>query len=289
MNDTWRHEYAQANGIRMHYVTQGEGPLLILLHGFPEFWYSWRHQITALSKHFRVVAPDMRGYNDTDKPEGVQAYHISHLVADVAGLIEALGEQQAIVVGHDWGGGVAWAVAMYRPDVVDKLIILNAPHLGVFQQHILKNPRQSMRSWYMFFFQIRDVPEKLLSLNDYAFVRRAFAGVLEEAEIDKYVEAIAKPGALTAAINYYRASISEEYLLGAIGQPQPLPRITAPTLVIWGEDDPYLGRELVLETQSQIDGPFTLRWIAGCGHWVQQEKPELVNQYMLEFLGGLPG
>ena len=209
MNENWRHEYVHTNGIRMHYVTQGEGPLVVLLHGFPEFWYSWRHQITALSKHFRVVAPDMRGYNDTDKPEGVEAYHISQLVADVAGLIESLGEKKAVVAGHDWGGGVAWAVALYRPDVVEKLIILNAPHLGVFQQHILKNPMQSMRSWYMFFFQIRGVPERFLSLNDYAFVRRAFAGVLDDAEIDKYVEAIAKPGALTGGINYYRASINE--------------------------------------------------------------------------------
>jgi len=284
MNEPWRHEYVETNGIRMHIVTQGEGPLVVLLHGFPEFWYSWRHQIPALAEHYRVVAPDLRGYNESDKPEAVEQYHLSYLVADVAGLIEALGEKRAVVVGHDWGGGVAWAVAMYRPDVVERLIILNAPHLAVFQQHILKNPRQSARSWYMFFFQLPGIPETLLSLNNYAFLRRAFAGVLGDAEIDKYVEAMSKPGALAGGINYYRANVSEEFFLGALGHPTEVPRITAPTLVIWGEDDAYLGRELTEGVEAYIDAPYTLRFIPECSHWVQQQQPELVNQYILEFL-----
>jgi pimeloyl-ACP methyl ester carboxylesterase len=189
-----------------------------------------------------------------------------------------------MVVGHDWGGAVAWATAMQRPDVVERLIILNAPHLAIFQQHILKNPQQSLRSWYMFFFQIPEVPEKLLRMNDYLFIRRAFEGVLEDAEIDKYVEAISQPGALTGGINYYRANISGEFLLGAIGPPAEVPRIQAPTLVIWGEEDPFLGRELIDGLEAYIDAPYTLRLIPDCGHWVQQQKPELVNQYMLEFL-----
>lgn len=286
MTETWRHEYVETNGIRLHYVTQGEGPLVILLHGFPEFWYSWRHQIPVLAEHFRVVAPDMRGYNDSDKPEGVEHYRLSLLVADIAGLIEALGEKRAVVAGHDWGGGVAWATAMQRPDVVERLIILNAPHPAVFQQHILRNPRQSARSWYMFFFQLPTIPESLLSLNNHAFISRAFAGVLEDQEIDKYVEAISKPGALTSSINYYRANVSAEFLLGALGQPMAFPPITAPTLVIWGEEDAYLGRELTEGLDAYINAPYTLRLIPHCGHWVQQQKPDLVNQYMLEFLIG---
>ncbi|MBI3950063.1 MAG: alpha/beta hydrolase [Acidobacteria bacterium] len=268
----------------MHYVTQGEGPLVVLLHGFPEFWYSWRHQIPVLAERFRVVAPDMRGYNETDKPEGVEQYQLLLLIGDIAGLIEALGEKRAVVVGHDWGGGVAWAVAMHRPDVVERLIVLNAPHLAIFQQHILKNPRQSARSWYMFFFQLPAVPEKLLSLNNYAFIRRAFEGVLQDAEIDKYVEAISKPGALTGGINYYRANVSQEFILGALGQPTAFPQIKAPTLLVWGEDDAYLGLELTEGVEVYIDAPYTLRRIPGCSHWVQQQKPELVNQYILEFL-----
>lgn len=284
MNEHWRHEYVETNGIRMHYVTQGEGPLVVLLHGFPEFWYSWRHQIPVLAECYRVVAPDLRGYNETEKPDGVEHYQLSLLVADIAGLIEALGEKRAAVVGHDWGGGIAWATAMQRPDVVERLIILNAPHLAVFQQHILKNPRQSARSWYMFFFQLPTIPESLLSLNHYAFIRRAFEGVLEDDEIDKYVEAISRPGALTGGINYYRANVSAEFLLGALGHPMEFPHITAPTLVIWGEEDAYLGRELIEGIEAYIDAPYTLRLIPDCGHWVQQEKPELVNQYMLEFL-----
>ena len=136
----------------------------------------------------------------------------------------------------------------------------------------------------MFFFQLPVIPETLLSLNNYAFLRRAFEGVLEDAEIDKYVEAISKPGALTGGINYYRANVSEEFFLGALGHPTEVPRITAPTLVIWGEDDAYLGRELTEGVEAYIDAPYTLRFIPECSHWVQQQQPELVNQYILEFL-----
>ncbi len=284
-SESWSHHYAEVNGIGMHYVAQGEGRLVVLLHGFPEFWYSWRHQIPALAEHFQVVAPDLRGYNETEKPEGVDKYHLTHLTADILGLIHRLGHERAIVVGHDWGGGVAWTLAMMHPQAVERVIILNAPHPAIFQQHILKNPRQSARSWYMFFFQLPLVPEKLLSLNDYAFIRRAFAGILSEEEIEKYVEAIAKPGALTAAINYYRANIDQHFLLGALGaSTMEFPRIVAPTLVIWGEDDAFLGRELTEGLEAHIQAPYTLRLIPECGHWVQQERPEVVNRYMLEFL-----
>src|SRR2546428_372573 len=156
------HRFVETNGIRLHCAVDGEGPLVILLHGFPECWYSWRHQIAALAPRFRVVAPDLRGYNESDKPAGVAAYALPELVADVPGLIEAFGEREAAIVGHDWGGAIAWTFAMDHPEPTRRLVVLNCPHPAIFAQHLRANGRQLARSWYMFFFQLPWLPEAVL-------------------------------------------------------------------------------------------------------------------------------
>ncbi|MBI3245038.1 MAG: alpha/beta hydrolase [Deltaproteobacteria bacterium] len=286
MNETWQHGYAHVNGVRLHYVTQGQGQLVILLHGFPEFWYSWRHQIPALAERFRVVAPDLRGYNGSDKPVGVAKYRIEVLTADVMALIRAFGEERAIIIGHDWGGGVAWAFAATHPEATERLIVLNCPHPGPFQKHLRSNWRQLRRSSYMFFFQLPWLPEFGMRLNTARFVEQAFRGwaIRKEAfpdeDLRRYVEAIKKPGMATAAINYYRAAFREVVRHGA----RQFSQISSPTLLIWGEEDAALGKELTYDMEPYFTGRFEIRYIPRCSHWVQQEQPELVNRYIFDFL-----
>lgn len=274
------------NNVRLHYVTQGEGKLVILLHGFPEFWYSWRHQIPVLAPHFRVVAPDMRGYNDSEKPKGVAHYRLDLLTADVMGLVRAFGEERAVIVGHDWGGGVAWAFAAHYPQATERLIVLNCPHPNAFHKHLRANLRQLRRSWYIFFFQLPWLPEFGVRLSLRRFVERTFRGmaVRKEAfpdeDLQQYVEALKKPGALTAAINYYRAGFRDFLRHGE----RQFPQITSPTLLIWGEEDVALGKELTSNMEPYFTSRFEIKYIPNCSHWVQQEQPELVNQYLLEFL-----
>ncbi|MEA2626098.1 MAG: hypothetical protein QOD06_2143, partial [Candidatus Binatota bacterium] len=214
MNPDWKHERVTANGIQFHVVTAGStsAPLVVLLHGFPEFWYAWRHQIPALAEHFRVAVPDLRGYGDSDKPPRVADYAIDVLAADVAGLVRALGESKATIVGHDWGGGVAWATALEHPDVVEKLIVLNCPHPAKFARALRTNFRQLRRSWYMFFFQLPRIPERLLLRKDAAILDTMFRGMAKrpgtfsDEDLRELKQAIQKPGAATGAINYYRAA-----------------------------------------------------------------------------------
>jgi epoxide hydrolase 4 len=286
MTESWTHGTAHINGVRLHYVTQGEGQLLVLLHGFPEFWYSWRHQIPELAKHFTVVAPDLRGYNESDKPVGVANYRVDTLTADVMGLIRAFGEEKAVIVGHDWGGGIAWAFAADYPQATEKLIVLNCPHPAALQKHLRTNRRQLRRSWYMFFFQIPWLPELGIRLHARRFIEQAFRGMairkeaFPDEELKKYVEAIRKPGVATAAINYYRAAFRETVRNGE----RQFAKIICPTLLIWGEEDIALGKELTYDMEPYFTDRFAIKYIPRCSHWVQQEQPELVNQYMLDFL-----
>ena len=286
VRDALKHGSAYVNGVRLHYVTQGAGPLLILLHGFPEFWYSWRYQIPALAKHFTVVAPDMRGYNESDKPSGVAHYHIDRLTGDVQGLIRAFHEERAVIVGHDWGGGVAWSFAANYPHLTERLVVLNCPHPGAFQKALQENRQQLRRSWYIFYFQLPWLPELGLRLFRRRFIAQAFRGmaVRKEAfpdeELYKYAEALATPGSARAAINYYRAAFRHRLRHGAIH----LPQISRPTLLIWGEEDTALGKELTYDMDEYFSDRFEIKYIPKCSHWVQQEQPELVNRYLLEFL-----
>jgi pimeloyl-ACP methyl ester carboxylesterase len=305
------HRMVETNGIRLHCAVDGEGPLVLLLHGFPEFWYSWRHQMAALAPRFRVVAPDLRGYNLSDKPAGVEAYALPELVADVLGLVHAFGEREAVVVGHDWGGAIAWAFAMQHPHALRRLVVMNCPHLAIFQQHLRENPRQLARSWYMFFFQIPWLPETLLGLRGAwpvaAAVRSSMVrrDALSEADVGAFREAARRPGALTSAINYYRAAFrdpgaaaawpawlrrfvyGDRPLPGARMRLEDWPKITVPTLLVWGEQDVALGKELTLGMEPLMAAPLTVKYIPLAGHWVQQEVPEVVNAYLLDFLGDL--
>jgi pimeloyl-ACP methyl ester carboxylesterase len=281
-----RHRHATVNGVRLHCAEAGEGPLVVLLHGFPEFWYSWRHQIAALARAgYRALAPDLRGYNESDKPAGVRAYRLANLVADVVGLIEQAGERRAAVVGHDWGGIIAWHVAMRRPDVVTRLAILNSPHPAAFRRE-LRNPAQWLRSWYILFFQLPWLPERLLSRGGYRFVREALTreparpGAFPPEEVRLYREAIARPGALTAALNYYRA------LPRFWGEALRAERtVTAPTLVIWGERDRYLGVGMTRGLERWVPDVRVER-LPGVSHWVQNDAPERVNELLVDFLSG---
>src|SRR5579872_2956633 len=265
--------YAEANGTRLHYVAAGAGPLVLLLHGFPEFWYSWRFQLPALARRFRVVAPDLRGYNLSDKP--ASGYDIATLSADVRGLIEALGERQADVVGHDWGGALAWVTAIRAPDVVRRLVVLNAPHPAAMRRE-LRNPRQAWRSAYMGFFQMRGLAERAMERDDYAMVRRTLRAAdhgrawLTDEDIARYVAAITRPGALAAALEYYRQLPRDWNALS------PLRVITAPTLVLWGELDPYLDVGL-LDGLDRWVRELTVRRFPTAGHWLNQQEPERVN------------
>jgi len=281
---TWQHRTVDVNGVQLHVVEAGAGPLVILLHGFPEYWRSWRHQIGPLvDAGFRVVAPDMRGYNLSSKPRGVASYRIEQLSADVAALIEEAGESRAVIVGHDWGGVVAWDFAMRYPKMIDKLIVLNAPHPALIAREFRK-ASQLRRSWYVFFFQLPWLPELSLRSRGYLALRsvllrdpvrrRAFT----PRDILGYVEAQAQPGALTATINYYRAALRR----GRSGDGK-LRRIKAPALLIWGERDRYLNADFTVGLEPLVPKLRVAR-IADASHWVQNDAPERVNELMLEFL-----
>ena len=287
-----QHKFANVNGIRMHYVTAGEGPLILFLHGFPEFWYSWRYQIPFFAKkHFEVVAPDMRGYGDTEKPNEISEYKIDKVVNDIIELIHSLSKERAIVVGHDWGGVISWFIAMSEPNVVEKLVIMDAPHPGLSLKKGLMNLTQLQRSWYIFFFLLQKVPEKILGANDFAFLKHVFESTINrknsitQSDIEQYVSSWSKEGGLSGGINYYRANLGADFWEN-LGQSITYPRIMMPTLVIWGENDAFLGRELTENIGASIEAPYSLRFISNCGHWVQQEAPTEVNQIMKEFLSG---
>jgi len=284
------HRYATINGVRLHYVEYGKGPLVILLHGFPECWYAWRFQLPALAEAgFRVIAPDLRGYNLSEKPRGVGQYRLELLANDVKGLIRALDADSAVLVGHDWGGVIAWYLAMHEPRLVRKLIILNAPHPQRYLEE-LRSPGQLLRSWYVFFFQLPWLPELLIRAGGFAGLKHRLrhepvhVNAFDPATIDVYRQALAQPGALTAAINYYRAGL--RCLLG--GLPQQIKTIDSPTLIIWGEQDRYLGRRL-LEGLEPWVADLTLERIADASHWVQAEAPERVNERILQFMKGRRG
>lgn len=278
----WQHEFMVSNGIRLHYVTAGSGPLMLMLHGFPEFWYSWRYQIPVFAQHYRVVALDLRGYNDSDKPPETSAYVMDELLKDVVGVIRGLGYNHCILVGHDWGGAIAWYLAEAYPDLVERLIVMNIPHPAKFLEG-LRSPQQLLRSWYIFGFQLPFLPEWGFQWNNYQAIANAFVNMavnkqtFSPADLEAYKNAAAKPGALTSAINYYRNAIPSFLRFKTWNV------LEIPTLMIWGEQDTALGKELTYGTEAYVKN-LTLHYIPNCSHWVQQEQPELVNQYMSEFL-----
>jgi pimeloyl-ACP methyl ester carboxylesterase len=270
------------NGLKLHYVTEGEGDLMLFLHGFPEFWYSWWHQISEFAKDYKVVAIDLRGYNDSDKPQAQSAYVMTEFVEDVKGVIEGLGYGRCILVGHDWGGAIAWSFSHAYPELVSRLIVMNIPHPAKFAAG-LKTLQQMLKSWYIAFFQIPFLPELLIQLDDYRLIEEAFRGMaidqsaFTDEDIEEYKNAFAKRGVLISVINYYRN------LPDYLSKEQVWDILTMPTLLIWGEEDKALGKELTYGTEKYVQD-LRIRYIPNCSHWVQQEQPQLVNQLMREFL-----
>ena len=278
-----REGYAEIGGQRLHYVEAGDGPLIVLLHGFPEFWYGWRQQIMPLAAAgFRVVAPDMRGYNLSSKPDGVPAYDTDQLTADIRGLIHERGAESALLVGHDWGGSVAWATAMQYPEVVDRLAILNAAHPRKLSQG-LHHPGQLRKSWYFFFFDLPELPESVVRADHWRFfqhfLRDARQGAFTPQDIERYIEAWSQPGAASGMINYYRSSVRQSPKR-AEAELRP---IQAPTLVIWGERDRYLGPELAEPDHDDVPNLNRVERLADASHWVHHDEPERVTQLLTGF------
>jgi epoxide hydrolase 4 len=277
-----REGYADVGDVSLHYVEAGDGPLIVLLHGFPEFWFGWRLQIAPLAAAgFRVVAPDLRGYNLSSRPDGVEAYTADRLAEDIVGLIRECGAESALLVGHDWGGTVAWTMAMNNPEVVDRLAILNAAHPRRLQQG-LHHPTQLRKSWYFFFFAIPGLPEEVVHSRNWHFFRHFLQDArppYTDEEIERYVEAWSQPGAATGMINYYRASVRQSPKK-AEAELRP---ISAPTLVIWGEDDQYLGPDLAEPDHDDVPNLDRVERLAGASHWVHHDEAERVNQLLIDF------
>ena len=273
-----REGYAEVGDVRLHYVEAGDGPLVVLLHGFPEFWYGWRQQIAPLVEAgFRVVAPDQRGYNLSSKPEGFRDYTADKLAADVRGLIRELGAESAMVVGHDWGGTVAWTLAMNHPEVVDRLAILNAAHPRKLNEG-LRNPGQLLRSWYFFFFQFPKWPEHKARARNWRFFKRFLRDAnppYTDEELERYAAAWSQPGAAKAMIDYYRAAVR-------LGSKQKVLPIEAPTLVIWGQGDRYLGRKLA-EPHAEDVPDLRVERLDDASHWVHRDQAERVNELLVDF------
>jgi len=280
-----RHERVQGDGgVGLHVARAGSGPPVLLLHGFPQNWRCWRNQVGPLVRAgFSVHAVDLRGYGDSDRPPQQCAYRLPHLVEDVAALVRATGAARAHVVGHDWGGIVAWSFAATHAELLDRLVILNAPHLGLYYRSLWRSS-QLLRSWYVGFFQLPWLPERALAARDYRAIREtlrkttARPGAISEEEIDGYVDALRKPGALKAALDYYRANV---FTGGSRAIRQV--RIEAEALVIWGERDPALSVR-VLDGLEQVAPRSRVLRLPDAGHWVPSEAPDEVNAAIVESL-----
>lgn len=284
----WKHHYAIVNKIKLHYVSAGSGEPLVLLHGFPEFWYAWRHQIPVLAEHFHVIVPDLRGYGESEKLPHIADYQMSEMAQDIIELIHHLGYKKAHIVGHDWGGAIAWHLSIEHPEIVDYLSILNCPHPAVLAKALKSNVEQMRKSWYIIFFQIPYLPELLFKLFDTTLIKMVFRGsairknTFSDEDLKTYLSSIRQPGAFTAALNYYRASFRQ--LLKNKKTGEKIKKIKAPTLIIWGEKDSALGKELTLNLERFFEGPFQIRYIPDCSHWVNEEYPELVNQLLIQHM-----
>ena len=288
---TITHGYANVNGIRLHYAETGSGDnLVLLLHGFPEFWYSWRNQLNALGEDFHVVAPDLRGFNLSDKPCNVDDYKIDRVVGDVIGLMDHFAVRQAAIVGHDWGGGIAWAVALKHPDRVSKLAVMQVPPAAVWRANM--TTKQLLRSWYMFFFQIPRFPEWLLRQKNFEAIEKSFTenvirkNTFSPSDIELYKEAARQPGALTGAINYYRANVMDRLRAKkeSTSSPSSSVRVKVPTLFIFAEQDFAILPETVRGIEKYIDAYYREVRIPDSGHWVQNEAADEVNIALLDFL-----
>lgn len=279
-----KHRIIATNGIQLHAVEAGpaNGPLLILLHGFPEFWYGWRHQIEPLAEAgFRILVPDQRGYNLSDKPRGIRSYGIDILARDVLGLIDDAGREKAFVVGHDWGGAVGWWLGARHPERLEKLGLLNIPHPTVMRRHATTHLSQLRKSWYIFYFQLPWLPERSLRADDWKLAEKSLRvtsrrGTFSDADLTTYREAWSRPRAATGMINWYRAALRAR-------PPWPeAPRVRTPTLLIWGTRDRALEQEMAKPSIDLCDQG-RLVYMDNASHWVQHEEPGAVNALLADF------
>jgi pimeloyl-ACP methyl ester carboxylesterase len=291
---TTTHSYGESavlpgDGARLHAVLAGppDGEPVVLLHGFPEFWYGWRHQIGPLAAAgYRVVALDQRGYNASDKPPRVRDYTVDRLAADVAAALDGLGVRRAAVVGHDWGGGVGWWLALTRPDRVSRLAVINCPHPEAMLRTLWSDVGQLMRSWYVFAWQLPRLPEWSLGRRDFrglatALRKTSRPGTFTDADLAVYRQAWAQPGALTGMLNWYRAAVRHRPHL-----PRG-PRVRVPTLVFWGGRDRFLKTKLASASLRYCDAG-RLELLPWASHWVHLEEPGRVNRLLTHFLGARP-
>ncbi len=266
----------QIDGVTLAVVDEGRGPAVLLLHGFPDSSALWRKQIPPLvDAGFRVVAPDLRGFGDSDKPQDVEGYRLHLIAAEIVRLLDVLELERVHVVGHDWGAAVAWAVAAFFPNRVERLAALAVGHpMASFPRRI----EQREKSWYMLLFQFAGVAEELLQRDDWRLMREFTHGY---GDVEQYVADLARPGALTAALNWYRANVHPSRELKPM---RPVPAVTAPTLGIWGSRDAYLIEEQMRRSGEFVTGPWRYERIEGASHWLQLDAAERVNELLLEFL-----
>jgi pimeloyl-ACP methyl ester carboxylesterase len=273
IDDRVKHGYADSNGVKIHYASLGAGPLVIMIHGFPDYWYSWRRQMEGLADRFQVVAIDQRGYNLSDKPAGVENYDMRLLVGDVMAVIKHLGQQKAVVVGHDWGGVVAWQLAMNVPEVVDRLIILNLPHPRGLARELAHNPEQQKNSAYARRFQTEGA-EKTLTAE-------GLAGWVKDAEAKpKYIEAFRRSD-FGAMLNYYKRNYPREPYAE---DPSPVKKVQSPVLVIHGLKDTALLAPALNNTWDYVEKDLTMTTVPTAGHFVQADEPEFVTKTIRAWL-----
>jgi pimeloyl-ACP methyl ester carboxylesterase len=288
--ENWQHRYVSTNGIRMHFVEQGKGFPILLLHGFPELWYSWRFQIPGLAEAgFRVIAPDMRGYGETDKPEGIPAYDIHHLVDDLTGLLDALGEKKAVIVGHDWGGVIVWQMALLRPERVERVISLNTTFRGRGKTLPIQSYEQVPGGRFNYIIQFQEPGRAEVGIN--RDIRRWMDNTLKriakkpefitEEVLNTFVSAFTK-GGVTGPINYYRNLNHNWETTTELADKQVMQK----SLMICAENDPVLIPQAAEGMEKYVPN-LTKKLIKDCGHWTQQEQPEEVNRLIIEFIKDL--
>jgi pimeloyl-ACP methyl ester carboxylesterase len=264
--------YADSQGVKIHYVTLGKGPLLVLLHGFPDYWYTWRDQMPALARHFQVVAVDLRGFNKSDKPEGVENYRLDKVVEDVSAVLRHFQRDRAVIVGHDWGGAVAWGFAMAHPEKTERLILLNLPHPRGMLRELANNPEQQKNSQYARDFQKPEAASKIKPEFLVFWVK--------EPEARKYYLEAMRRSSMEGMLNYYKANYPRPpYRLD-----RELPQVKCPVLMIHGLKDPYLLSGALNDTWKWIDNELTLITLPGAGHFVHRDAPSEVTERMVEWL-----
>ncbi|XP_040589397.1 epoxide hydrolase 4 isoform X2 [Mesocricetus auratus] len=276
------------SGLRFHYVAAGERgrPLMLLLHGFPEFWYSWRHQLREFKSEYRVVALDLRGYGESDAPVHQESYKLDCLIADIKDVLDTLGYTKCVLIGHDWGGMIAWLISICYPEMIMKLVVINFPHPSVFTDYILRHPAQLLRSSFYYFFQIPWLPEFMFSINDFKALKHLFTsrstGIgrkgrrLTTDDLEAYIYVFSQPGALSGPINHYRNIFNCLPLKHHV--------VTTPTLLLWGEEDAFMEAEMAEVTKMYVKNCFRLTVLSEGSHWLQQDQPDTVNRLIWAFL-----